>query len=117
MYTLEMYMSDAHDEELGRRIFELQKEKVVEGTVEKIRHAMRSDRIQFSASEWELLHYLLGEAWIAMDREKWERCAFSRLTRQDLMRMVVLGSALQSGEIDDDDALAELQLMFQKTFE
>ncbi len=117
MYTMEMNMPDTHDEELGRRIFELQKEKVVEGTVEKIRHAMGSERIQFSSSEWEMLRYILGEAWIAMERQDWERCAFSRLTEQDLMRMTVLGRALQPGELDDDDVLAELHQMFQKTSE
>ena len=84
-------MPPASDEELGRRRFQLCREQAVESAIEKIRHAPAAEWHSFTPPEYTLLREVLGELWIALEREKWERYAFSTLTCRDIRDLLLLG--------------------------
>ena len=95
-------MPEARDEEVGRRVFQIQKEKAVELAVEKIRQNLGKDWKLFSGSEKEMLRKVLGQTWISTEREVWERCAFSRMTRRDLDELILIGEELEEhGDIEE----------------
>ena len=98
-------MPEARDEEVGRRVFQIQKEKAVLPqilAVEKIRQNLGKDWKLFSGSEKEMLRKVLGQTWISTEREVWERCAFSRMTRRDLDELILIGEELEEhGDIEE----------------
>lgn len=109
-------MPEIKDEDLGRRIFQLQKEKAVEETIDKIRHTTGLEWMSITPSEREILEFLLGEAWVSINRDDWEKYAFSRLTMKDLQDIISIGRDLKSKEIVEDAAINKLVTIFQQTF-
>jgi hypothetical protein len=103
-------MPHTNDEELGRRRFQLFREQAVESAIEKIRHAPAAEWQSFSQPEYTLLREILGELWISLARETWERYAFSTLTGRDLRDLLLLGHqarghAMTTALIDQMDAI------------
>ncbi len=50
------------DDTLGRRLFQIQKEKAVEDALEKIRHRMGTEWNSVSSSDSEVLKEILGKS-------------------------------------------------------
>lgn len=92
-------MPRTHDEELGRRRFQLVKEQAVEDAVAKIRHAPAAGWDSFSMADYSLLREILGELWIRIGRERWEQYSFSTLTRQDILTLLALGAGMKDGTL------------------
>jgi hypothetical protein len=109
-------MPEITNEELGRRMFAVQKEKATEGAIEKIRQSPGSEWNALSHSDRMVLDRLLGEAWVSLEREEWEKCAFSRLTADDLREMIVIGQKLQAKRMTEDSAMAALTIILRRTF-
>lgn len=84
-------MPRTSDETLGRRRFQLSRDLAVEAAIEKIRRAPLARWHTFSHADYVLLKELLGEIWIVMERERWDRYSFSTLTSQDLIQLLALG--------------------------
>lgn len=110
-------MPEISNDELGRRIFALQKEKATEEAIEKIRQSPESDLLSIALSDRAVLEYLLGEGWVSLGREEWEKCAFSRLTSDDLKEMIGIGQELMGRRITDDTAMGALSGVLRRTFE
>jgi hypothetical protein len=110
-------MPEISNDELGRRIFALQKEKATEEAIEKIRQSPESDLPSIALSDRAALEYLLGEGWVSLGREEWEKCAFSRLTSDDLKEMIGIGQELLGRRITDDTAMGALSGVLRRTFE
>src|ERR1035437_9509041 len=77
-------MPEAHDEEVGRRLFQIHKEKAVEVALEKIRRKMPSEWKSFTSTDIDVLKHILGEAWVCIKRSEWEGIVFEKLTKKDL---------------------------------
>jgi len=101
-------MPEITQDERGRRIFAIQKQKAVESAVEKIRENMRLDWKVFSSSDIDTLEYILGEVWVSMERRDWEQCAFTLLTRKDLERIIHLGREAKRKEKIERRAVEEV---------
>ena len=56
-------MPDVTNDERGRRIFQLHKERAVEAALEKIRLNPKSDWATFSQQDIKSLSTMLGETW------------------------------------------------------
>ena len=80
-------MPEVTTDERGRRKFQLHKEKAVEAAVEKIRQNLGSEWTIFSQQDVMTLTYILGEAWVSVERSIWEQSSFTRLTKKDIARM------------------------------
>jgi len=108
-------MPDVSRTEIGRRLFSLQKEKSIEQAIEKIRKNLGDEWKDFSAEEIELLKHALGDAWVFIERDVWEKIAFSRLSKRDVMDLVTIGRESQAKEIDQRVAMEKALRILKAT--
>jgi hypothetical protein len=99
-------MPGVTDDERGRRIFQIHKERAVETALAKIRQNLGSDT--FSQTDIHTLNYILGEAWVSLERSVWEQSAFTRLTRNDLENIIRIGNEAKSKKIREETAIGEI---------
>jgi hypothetical protein len=83
-------MSRSTEEDLGRRRFQIQKEKAVEEAYEKIRRSFGQEWQIFSGEDCALLREVLGEIWISVDRGRWKNYCFSTLSHQDILSLIAI---------------------------
>jgi hypothetical protein len=84
-------MAEVSKTEIGRRFYKLHKEKNVEKAIEKIRQNMGSEWSLYTHGDIEALKYILGECWVFIDRDAWDRISFTRLTGLDLRELISIG--------------------------
>lgn len=84
-------MPQIDNDELGRRVFQLQKEKAVEGAIEKMRHALGDQWSHIAPSDGDALKEILGEIWTSIERTQWNSFQFSRLTQDNVTGLAALG--------------------------
>jgi len=101
-------MPSVTNDERGRRIFQIHKERAVETAVAKIRQKLGSDMADFSQQDIQILNYILGEAWVSIERSVWEQSAFTRLTRNDLENIIRIGKEVKSKKIREETAIDEI---------
>jgi len=101
-------MPEAHDEEVGRRLFQIHKEKAVEVALEKIRRKMPSEWKSFTSADIDVLKYVLGEAWVCLKRSEWEGISFARLTKKDLQIIIEIANQVSSKEKPEKIAIDEV---------
>lgn len=98
-------MPDVSRTEIGRRIFSLQKEKNVELAIEKIRQHLGSEWAGFSQDDLKVLKYMLGEVWVYLERDLWEKITFSSITRIELLDVISLGRKSRTKEMNERNAV------------
>jgi hypothetical protein len=105
-------MSEISKTEIGRRFFKMQKEKGVEKAIEKIRQAQGTEWTFYTQSDIESLKQVLGEVWIFVERDFWERIAFTKLTGIDIRELIRFGrdvnDSVISGRTAAEQSLAVL---------
>jgi hypothetical protein len=101
-------MPDVTNDERGRRIFQIRKERAVETAVTKMRQKLGSDWDKISQQDIQTLNYILGEAWVSIERSVWEQCAFTRLTRNDLENIIRIGIEVKSKNLREETAIDEI---------
>jgi hypothetical protein len=101
-------MPGVTNDERGRRIFQIHKERAVETAVAKIRQKLGSDMAAFSQQDIQILNYILGEAWVSIERSVWEQSAFTRLTRNDLENIIRIGNEVKCKKIREETAIDEI---------
>lgn len=84
------------DDTLGRRLFQIQKEKAVEDALEKIRHRMGTEWNSVSSSDSEVLKEILGEVWTSIDRHQWGTYSFSKLSINDIRSLITIGKTVKA---------------------
>jgi hypothetical protein len=98
-------MPDVTDDERGRRIFQLHKERAVETALEKIRRGAGSGWQELSAKDIRTLSTMLGEAWVSIERNIWGQYAFSRLTKKDLEEIISIGNDVKNNRMREETAV------------
>lgn len=98
-------MPEVTSDERGRRVFQIHKEKAAENAIEKIRKSLGLDWKIFSSSEVEMLRYMLGETWVSVDRDTWEKCAFSRMKRSQVETIIEIGKLVKKKEMREDSGV------------
>ena len=101
-------MPGVTDDERGRRIFQIHKERAVETAVAKVRQNLGSKWAEFSQQDIQTLNYILGEAWVSIERSVWEQSAFTRLTRNDLENIIRIGNEAKSKKMREETAIDEI---------
>jgi len=84
-------MSDIQSEELGRRRFQIRKEKAVEEACERIRRARKEVWESLSSEDRDALRAILGDTWTRTDNTQWASYAFSALSEKDIEIIIGLG--------------------------
>ena len=101
-------MPDVSDQERGRRVFQIQKEKHAEEALEKARKSLGEGWKRFSLSEIRTLKFVLGEAWVFIDRKEWDGFSFARLTPDDLDEILAIGKAVERKAKTEHESSAEV---------
>jgi hypothetical protein len=107
-------MPDVSDQERGRRVFQIQKEKHAEEALEKVRKSLGDGWKRFSLVEIRTLKFILGEAWVFIDRKAWEGYSFARLSRDDLDEILGIGKEVERREKTEHEASAEVGAILQR---
>ena len=101
-------MSRSSEEDLGRRRFQIQREKAVEDAYEKIRRSFGKDWQCFSGEDCAAIREVLGEIWISVDRDCWNDYCFSTLSHADLLSLIAIAKEGQGLKCMTQDKLARL---------
>lgn len=86
---------DTTDEDIGRRAFQLRKEKATERAIDRLRQGIKSDWAMFSQHDIADLNWIIGELWAFEKRLDWEDLHFSKLTTEDTQAIIALGRELK----------------------
>jgi len=101
-------MPDVTDDERGRRIFQLHKERAVEKAIDNIRHNPGSKWSAFSPQDIKTLNYILGETWVSVGRQIWEQSSFTRLTRKDLEEIISIGNDVKNKKLREETGINKI---------
>ena len=101
-------MPEVTNDERGRRIFQLHKERAVEAAIEKIRHNPGSGLSALSPQDLNTLNYILGETWVSVGRQIWQQSSFSRLTRKDLEEIISIGNDVKSKKLREETGIKKV---------
>ena len=107
-------MPEITNDERGRRIFQIQKERAVETVIGKLRSGLGPEFRVFSSGEVDHLKYILGETWVSMERTQWERCSFSRLRRSDVEEIVQFGKQARGGQLAEQQAMERVRTILAR---
>lgn len=97
------------DEEVGIRAFKIKRAKAVERATERIRRSLGDSWSHLNAEDIEELEWILGELWSYVARDDWDDLRFSRLTLQDVIRVLTLGSQLRRHARNSIDILRDVR--------
>ncbi|HVN66715.1 MAG TPA: hypothetical protein VMT31_08900 [Methanomicrobiales archaeon] len=107
-------MPDVSDQERGRRVFQIQKEKHAEEALEKVRKNLGEGWKRFTLTEIRALKFILGETWVFVDRKAWEGFSFARLSRDDLEEILAIGKAVERKEKTEHEASDEVAAVLHR---
>lgn len=108
-------MPGVTQDERGRRLFQIRKERAVENAVTKIRQSMGSGWDELSQTDIQTLNYILGEAWVSLERSVWEQSAFTRLTREDLENIIRIGNEAKTKKMREEAAIDEIGRILKRS--
>jgi len=86
---------DTTDEDIGRRAFQLRKEKATERAIDRLRQGLKKNWGALSQHDIDSLSWILGELWAFEKRLDWEDLHFSKLTLEDTQAIIQLARELQ----------------------
>jgi hypothetical protein len=104
-------MPEARDEEVGRRLFQIHKEKAAEVALEKIRRKMPSEWQSFTSADIDTLKHFLGEVWVCIKRSEWDSISFSQFTKDDLEEIILAARQVENKEKTEKVAVDEVCTM------
>ena len=108
-------MSETTDDNLGRRLFQVQKEKAVENAMEKIRRRMGTGWNSVSRSDSEILKDVLGEVWTSIDRQRWRTYSFSKLSKEEINSLITLGKKMKTQYSLTEENIKQLDIILGRT--
>ncbi|HOX34460.1 MAG TPA: hypothetical protein PLO06_02060 [Methanoregulaceae archaeon] len=84
-------MAGISSEELGRRRFQVLRDKAAEDALEKIRKSMAGRGRQLTSEESATIRDVLREIWSGIDQHAWEKFSFTKLSEDDIRSTVLMG--------------------------
>jgi len=102
-------MSPATDDNLGRRRFQLHRDKAVEQSLEKIRRAPGSGWESLTPEQRARLKTVLAEIWENCEHRRWEQYCFSTITRPDILQLITLADDLRERHRQISDARGDYE--------
>ncbi|MFA5267872.1 MAG: hypothetical protein WC379_07865 [Methanoregula sp.] len=102
-------MSPATEDNLGRRRFQLHRDKAVEQSLEKIRRAPDSGWESLTPEQRARLKGVLAEIWENCERGRWEQYCFSTITRSDILQLITLADEVQARHRQISDARGDYE--------
>lgn len=102
-------MPEATQAEVGRRLYHVHREKTVEYAMKQMQQGLGPDWKSFSEGDRAVLTHLLQCTWNKIDQKAWEKIPFSRITADDLRRILSYGEGVRPGRNPAPEAVAEIR--------
>ena len=102
-------MPDVSQQEIGKRLYHVHREKRVEEAVKKIKLGIGNDWSSFTREDVELLSHLLQCTWNVIDQKTWENIPFGHLTKNDIRKILSLGEGVGPGKNPDTAAVDRIK--------
>jgi len=105
----EMQMPDVTQAEVGRRLYHVHREKLVESAIKLIQQGLGTEWKSFSEDEILLLGHLLQCTWNTIDQKIWDKILFANVTKSDVLKILTYGKGVGPGKNPDQAAVAEIK--------
>jgi hypothetical protein len=102
-------MPDVSKEEIGRRMFQLHKDKSVERVIQKVKDNIGPEWKSFTEDEVRLLERLLGMAWANLEQSTWVKIPFASMTKEDIKRILNVGKCIDLEKTSQRTVVDNLQ--------
>jgi len=99
-------MPDVSQKEIGKRLYHVHREKMVEEAVKKLKLGVGNEWSAFTREDIELLGHLLQCTWNVIDQKTWENLPFSSLKKDDVRKILSHGEGVSPGRNPDLAAVA-----------
>lgn len=97
------------DEDIGIRAFKIKKAKAVERAIERMRSSLGGSWQSLNSEEVEELEWILGELWAYIARDDWDDLRFSKVSIQEVIRILMYGSQLRRHARNSIDILRDVE--------
>jgi|APLow6443716910_1056828.scaffolds.fasta_scaffold337895_1 hypothetical protein len=108
-------MPEATKTEVGRRLFQVHREKGVENAIKKIHHGIGDDWKLFTEGDIKVLERMLGECWVYIDSGVWDTIAFSQLKYTDVLHIIQIGNSGKGKDSTDTKAVNDVTAILTGT--
>lgn len=102
-------MSPTTEDNLGRRRFQLHRDKAVEQSLEKIRRAPDSGWETLTPEQRARLRTVLADIWENCERGRWDQYCFSTIARTDILRLIALNDEVRARHQQICDARGDFE--------
>jgi hypothetical protein len=102
-------MPDVSQKEVGRRLYHVHREKIVEEAIKKIKHGVGTDWNSFTREDIDLLGHLLQCTWNVVDQKIWEKLSFGSMTKNEIRKILSYGVGVGPGKNPDPAAVEEIK--------
>ncbi len=102
-------MPDVSQKEIGKRLYHVHREKMVEEAIKKLKLGVGKEWSAFTREDIELLSHLLQCTWNVIDQKTWETLPFSSLKKEDVRKILSYGGGVAPGRNPDQTAVAEIK--------
>jgi hypothetical protein len=102
-------MPDVSQKEIGKRLYHVHREKMVEEAIKKLKLGVGNEWNAFTREDIELLGHLLQCTWNVIDQKTWENLPFSSLKKDDVRKILSHGEGVGPGRNPDQAAVAEIK--------
>ncbi len=83
------------NEDLGIRLYEVNRQRAVDRAIERTRYALGADWHYLTADDNANLRWIIGEMWATVSRPEWDALRFSKLDLRAVRRLVSVGDRLR----------------------
>jgi len=102
-------MTDVSQAEIGRRMYHVHREKMVEKAVKMIRDALGPERRLLTETDISILGHVLQCTWNTIDQKQWDAIPFGRMNLDSVRRILSLGVGVGPGHNPSPEVVAEIR--------
>jgi hypothetical protein len=102
-------MPDVTQAEIGRRMYHVHREKLVEQAIKLIQQGLGTEWKSFSEEDNLLLGHLLQCTWNTIDQKIWDKISFANIKKSDVKKILIFGKDVGPGKNPDQAAVAEIK--------
>jgi len=102
-------MPDVSQKEIGKRLYHVHREKMVEESIKKLKLGVGNEWNEFTRDDIELLSHLLQCTWNVIDQKTWENLPFTSLKKDDVRKILTYGGGVGPGRNPDQTTVAEIK--------
>jgi hypothetical protein len=102
-------MPDVTQADVGRRLYHVHREKLVEQAIKMIQQSLGAEWKSFSEDDILLLGHLLQCTWNTFDQKIWDKIPFAGVTKNDVRKILAYGEGVVPGKNPSQVAVTEIK--------